>query len=189
MSSSSTSSSAGAVPGLQHHIANPFTRIDNGTYLHDRPEGDVYKLLIDAYRLRMDDVSKFEGIREADSLYAAGVTDALPGFRRFLDRVKAKRGVLPSWWDAEKEQACEQLGAAGGGDGWSSLRRKLDKAAVLAHYRDDKFPMQLRIFVETICGRGVAGQDGTRMRKMLMQQEVGRGPHYTTVIDTSGLYQ
>src|SRR3569833_3487412 len=28
---------------------NPFMRLDSGTWLHNRPEKDVYRLLIDAY--------------------------------------------------------------------------------------------------------------------------------------------
>lgn len=164
------SSATQTTAGLQQSIPNPFTRIDNGTYLHDRPPADVYKLLIDTYRLRMDDVSKFEGVKEADSLYAPGVTDALPGFRRFLATLKFKSPrYLPDWWDDEKQAECEALGATAAG--WSSLRRKVDKAAVSAHYRNDHFPMQLRMFAGMVYGRGIMGQDGTTMRRMMMQME------------------
>ncbi|KAF3766013.1 hypothetical protein M406DRAFT_223444, partial [Cryphonectria parasitica EP155] len=168
-SAGDNSTSSRSAPGLEKHIPNPFTQIDSGAYLHNRPERDVYKLLIDTYRLRMADRCGLEGVREADSLYAPGVTDAMPGFRRFLGLVEAKRGVLPSWWSAEKERECERLG--GGGGGWSSLRRKIEKSDVLAHYRDEKFPMQLRMFGETIYGRGIGGQDGTMIRRMMMAQE------------------
>ncbi|KAJ4065681.1 hypothetical protein NW756_005884 [Fusarium oxysporum] len=37
--------------GLEKSVPNPFTRLDNGTYLYNRPEKDVYRLLIDTYRL------------------------------------------------------------------------------------------------------------------------------------------
>lgn len=177
-SSSSSAQPTPSTAGLQQHVSDPFTRIDNGTYLRDRPEADVYKLLIDTYRLRMDDNLKFDGIREPDCLYAAGVTDSLPGFRRFLTLIQAKvPSVLPTWWNDDKQAACEAVGAAT--SGWSSLRRKLDKAAVQAHYKNDRFPMQLRMFGETIYGRGVGGQDGTTMRRLMMQQETGGGgaPH------------
>ncbi|KAI1183095.1 hypothetical protein F5B17DRAFT_417556 [Nemania serpens] len=46
--------------GLERPITKPFTRIDNNTYLHDRPEEDVYRVLIDAYRMRVEDEYKFE---------------------------------------------------------------------------------------------------------------------------------
>jgi len=34
--------------GLDSPIARPFTRLDKGIYLRDQPEGDVYRILIDA---------------------------------------------------------------------------------------------------------------------------------------------
>lgn len=157
--------------GLEKHFADNFTRIDRGTYLHDRPVRDVYKLLIDTYRLRMDDVAKFDAVREPDSLYAPGVTDSLPGFRAFLRRVRDKQGLLPSWWSDEKEQECEALGSDPAG--WCSLRNKVDKAAIQDHYGEQSLPMQLRMVGEAIYGRGPGGSDGTSMRKMMMAAENG----------------
>src|SRR5690242_7636079 len=43
---------------LTQTITKPFTHIDQGTYLHNRPREDVYALLIDTYRLRLSDVAK-----------------------------------------------------------------------------------------------------------------------------------
>ncbi|KAG9187963.1 hypothetical protein G6011_01886 [Alternaria panax] len=48
----STNYSAPRMKTLEKHVPNPFTRLDDGNYLHDRPEKDVYRLLIDAFRMR-----------------------------------------------------------------------------------------------------------------------------------------
>jgi len=87
---------------LDGSIAKPFTRINNGTWLHNRPEKDVYKLLIDTYRMKMEDQYKFEGDADVDSIYG-GASDGKSGFERFLKLVEApsKRHLLPSWWSPE----------------------------------------------------------------------------------------
>ncbi|KAI8939989.1 hypothetical protein NX059_003712 [Plenodomus lindquistii] len=47
-----TENFAPRLKGLEKHVPNPFTRLDQGKYLHDRPQKDVYKLLIDSFRMR-----------------------------------------------------------------------------------------------------------------------------------------
>lgn len=164
----------------------PFTRLDRCIYLHDRPEGDTYQLLVDTYRLRLEDVYLHEGaVLEPDSsIYASATNDPLPGFGRFLARARAKIGLLPPWWSAEKQAACERLGMHAGEGHWASLRRRVQKAEVAAHYGDPRFPMQLRMLGEAIYGRGIAGADGTMMRKMMVEQEAGRG--HVAVLDLRG---
>ncbi|KAI0009811.1 hypothetical protein F4779DRAFT_337971 [Xylariaceae sp. FL0662B] len=173
--SSSRNASSGA---LRHTVSKPFTLLDKGTYLHDRPEEDVYKLLIDSYRLRMDDTAKFDGIREPDSLYG-GASDGLRGFQGFLAKAKARPNLLPPWWKDDKQAECEALG---NGSGWSSLRNKIDKGNINSHYRDDKFAMQLRMLAEDIYGRGIGGANGTGMRQMMVAMESGRGPPVTSFL-------
>jgi splicing suppressor protein 51 len=54
---------------LETHIPNPFTRLDEGKYLHDRLEKDVYKLLIDSFRLRQADECNLENKTTPRSIY------------------------------------------------------------------------------------------------------------------------
>ncbi|KAJ0383515.1 hypothetical protein COL922a_010332 [Colletotrichum nupharicola] len=127
--------------GLEAPIMNAFTNLEKRTFLHNRPEKDVYKILIDCYRLRMEDDAKIVGIMEPDSIYASRSSDGKAGFRRFLET--ASRSVngklLPPWWNDEKQQECEVMAADV--SGWSSLKTKLGKADVIQHYGDDHFPM------------------------------------------------
>ncbi|KAM5347036.1 hypothetical protein ACJ41O_010041 [Fusarium nematophilum] len=156
--------------GLDQPVPDPFTRLDNGTYLHGRPEADVYRLLIDAYRLHVEDSYVHDGDVDEDSLYA-GAPDGLAGFRRFLREVAAHPRLLPSWWTAEKQQECEEVGMKAGE--WSDLRCAVEKQDIIDHYGDSRFPMQLRMFNEAVYGRAPGGSDGTAMRKMMAAMEGG----------------
>ncbi|KAF6806481.1 mynd domain-containing protein [Colletotrichum sojae] len=171
--------------GLDQPIVAPFTRLEEGTYLYDRPEQDVYRILVDTYRLRMEDNLKIDGTREPDCIYSPGQTDGLPGFRRFLAAAATKmRGrLLPPWWSEEKQKECEKLGAE---SGWYSLKSKITKADVIEHYGDDHFPMQLRMVGEFVWGIAPGGMNGTPMRQMLAMKESGSLPGTSFVhIDAS----
>lgn len=169
-SASASTSTRGSPPkGLDQPIPDPFTRLDRGTYLHDRPEKDVYKLLIDTYRLRVEDMYRLEGEVEQDSLYS-GASDGLAGFRKFLRKVSTRKGLLPSWWTLEKQKECEEFGMT---SSEPSLKTGVEKADIIEHYGDSQFPMQLRMLGEAIWGKAPGGTDGTAMRQMLMMMESG----------------
>ncbi|KAL6829565.1 hypothetical protein J3E69DRAFT_365154 [Trichoderma sp. SZMC 28015] len=166
--SNSASTRLSPPKGLDKPISKPFTRLDKGTWLHDRPEKDVYRLLVDAYRLRVEDTYTMEGEVMAGSLYD-GSTDGLYGFQEFLEMAASVPGLLPPWWNDEKQEACEQLGMD---DEFSNLRYPVEKSDIIEHYGDREFPMQLRMLAEAIYGP-VGGSDGTAMRKMMVAMEGG----------------
>ncbi|KAK4232691.1 tudor domain-protein 1 [Achaetomium macrosporum] len=155
--------------GLDQPIAKPFTRLDNNTWLHDRPEKDVYRLLIDAYRLRVEDNYNFDGDVDDDSLYG-GTPNGLRGFKRFLE-LAGSSGLLPPWWNADKQRECEAFGMNGSSGQFQDLRCAVEKSDIIEHYGDSLFPMQLRMFAEAVYGRGPGGQNGTTMRKMMASME------------------
>ncbi|KAK1731346.1 hypothetical protein CaCOL14_009849 [Colletotrichum acutatum] len=164
--------------GLDQPITRPFTRLDNGTWLHDRPEKDVYRLLIDAYRLHVEDEYNIDGDAAEDSIYG-GAENGLEGFRRFLKNAAKRKGLLPAWWSPEKQAACERVGGAdeeeevGNDDAYYDLGSAVEKADIIERYGDPRFPMQLRMFAEAVNLRGPGGQDGTPMRKMMASMEGG----------------
>lgn len=158
--------------GLESGVRDPFTRLDKGTWLHDRPEKDVFRLLIDAYRLRVEDTYNMDGEVEADSIYD-GKSDGLQGFKRFLGRVAARAGMLPPWWNDDKQANCEVLGMTRGQ--WHGLGCAITKGDIIDYYDDLRFPMQLRMFAEAAYGRGPGGANGTETRQMMMAIEQGRG--------------
>ncbi|RGP71117.1 mynd domain [Fusarium longipes] len=188
--SASASASAGSgsnagrtagTKGLDQPISNPFTRLDTGKYLHNRPEKDVYRLLIDAYRLRVEDMYKIEGEVMEHSLYS-GSSDGLAGFRQFLDKTSTRKGLLPPWWTPGKQKECEEFGMT---SSEQNLKTATDKADVIERYGDPQFPMQLRMLGESIYGTAPGGSDGSAMRKMLAAMEGGEIEGVRTLLDAS----
>ncbi|MCJ1358894.1 MAG: hypothetical protein MMC33_008894 [Icmadophila ericetorum] len=164
----STSNAAGQrLKGLSVAINKPFHRLDNKTWLHGRPEQDVYKLLVDTYRFRMEDNFNLEGAADVDSIYG-GARDSQQGFRRFLCLAESRSGLLPSWWSREKAADCETVGMR---DGWSSLASAIEKSDIIEYYGNANMPMQLRMFGEQVYGRGPGGQSGAAMRQVQMMAE------------------
>ena len=125
--------------------------LNTSTWLHDCPEAEVYTLLIDSYRMRVEDDYAFRGDVSDDSIYGGG--NPVKGFRRFLQKAEARSGVLPSWWNAEKRKACIAKGNAK--DHWSSLHFAVEKSDIQEHYKNNMMPMQLRMLAEEIIGTNV----------------------------------
>lgn len=173
-----------APKNLSAAVDKPFHRLDTKSWLHDRPKQDVYKLLIDAYRLRMEDNFTLEGKRETDSIYG-GCRDGRVGFRRFLRLAgKASGAVLPPWWTADHAAECEEAGLRGG---WSSLASKVGKSEIMEHYGERDMPMQLRMLGEQIYGRGPGGQDGGSTLALMKATEAGT--MHSTSLDMSPLFR
>ena len=161
--------------GLDAPAAKPFTRLDNGTWLHDRPEKDVYRLLIDAYRLRIED-SYVHGIgAEGESVYTVS-PHSIDGFRPFLDRAARRANLLPPWWAADKREACERMGTDRSDGNFHNLSISLEKSDVIERYGDPLFPMQLRMFAQAVYGDGPGGMNGNSMMKIMAAMEGGGGP-------------
>jgi len=150
-------------------VPNPFTRLDQGKYLYDRPQTDVYKLLIDSFRIRQADDFAYEGKATPSSVYTGTLSSTEP-FRQYLEKASARQELLPKWWTDEKGEECVVFGESGA---WSNLRKKVTKQEVIEHYGDDKMPMQLRMLAETVYGTGTMGQDGSDVRKLMVQMESG----------------
>jgi splicing suppressor protein 51 len=110
---------------------------------------DVYRHLIDSYRMRVEDLYSWEG--EPTGIYAG--EDPLPGFRKFLDLAERRGTVLPKWWNEEKRAECEKLGLTEGD--WSNLKFAVEKSDIQEHYKDPLMPMKLRVLGERIYGRRI----------------------------------
>lgn len=111
----------------------------------------MYTLLVDSYRMRVEDECNFRGDISEDSLYGGG--NPVVGFRRFLQKAEKKTGVLPPWWTKEKRDACIAKGNAK--DHWSSLHFAVEKSDIQEHYKNPTMPMQLRMLAEEILGSNV----------------------------------
>ena len=159
---------------LDTTVEKPFTKLHEKTWLHDRSEKDVFKLLIDSYRMRMDDLYQFQE-PEADSLYS-GAPNGQKGFRRFLRLVEAKPNLLPSWWSPAKNAECLEFGRA---DNDHGLKFVIEKHDIQEYYGNNDMPMQLRMLAEGVYGSAIGGHSGAGMLAMKMAQEGGGGMYYT----------
>ena len=149
--------------GLDEPIETPWTRLETGTWLHKRPEKDVYILLIDVYRLRIHDAYK---------LRPSTPPPSFEGFEAFLKRLATQAtDLMPDWWSDEKEAACLALAAES--EGWSYLLRILNPDDCATHYAEFSFPFQLRMFAEAVVGPIEPGKSLAVLQKWLAFREQG----------------
>ena len=110
-------------------INKPFHALKDERWLHYRPKADVYQLLIDTYRLRMEDDYNLTGDADFDSIYA-GSSSGYRGFRRFLEQIQARnKELLPAWWSDANALECERAGRR---DDWSSLKCAIDTVRAMS---------------------------------------------------------
>lgn len=121
-----------------------------GSWLHDMPEEQAFKMLIDSYRMRVEDEYVFCGDIDEDSLYS-GNGSGQKGFSRYLDKIERKNPeLLPPWWNQQKRAACMKY--ALNKKNWSSIHYAVEKSDIKEHYGNPLMPMQLRMFSETVLG-------------------------------------
>ena len=171
----------------EYVIDKPFHALEHNTWLHNRPEPRVYELLIDAYRLRVEDEYKFHGDVDNDSLYGAGnKAGAIRGFSKFVRKANGcKPPVLPPWWTDETSKACLKYARNAVAD--HDLGGAVEKSDIQEFYGVSNMPMQLRMLAEKIEGSPIGGQSGGPMRQMMMATEAGSGPQFSSMLDVNGL--
>ncbi|KAI1263795.1 hypothetical protein F5Y18DRAFT_428670 [Xylariaceae sp. FL1019] len=123
-------------PALLKHIHDPFWRLENGSYLHGRPDVDVYKLLIDSYRLELRHQCIPADLKNQDNTSSP----TLGGFQAFLAQAKSVPKLLPSWWSEKKQAECE---AQSQQRGWCELTRSPSDQEIKVHYKQSDMPKQL----------------------------------------------
>jgi splicing suppressor protein 51 len=159
---------------LEVTITKPFHYIRAGKWLRKRPEKDVFKLLIDVYRLRMDQTFIYGGIADNDGLYGRGV-DGRAGLRRFLGLLQSKRALLPKWWSPSSPTECVAFGSnieRFGFLSWSNLAVTICAEDVVEHYGDPSMPNQLRLFGEQVYGSNPVGTfDGNALLAIHLRAE------------------
>ncbi|KAI5791552.1 hypothetical protein FPQ18DRAFT_336416 [Pyronema domesticum] len=136
-------------PRLKMLQVDSARRIGKLPFIHplgELSEEEVYKILIDAYRLRLDDNYVFAA--EFRGLYAG--EDPVVDFNRFLDKAEWNDGILPKWWNKEKRKRCIEIGTKK--EGWSYLGHAVEKQDVIDEYKDRYMPGTLRMLAEKVYG-------------------------------------
>lgn len=126
-----------APKNLTAAVHEPLHKLDAGAWLHERPEDDVYKLLIDTFCLRRLDGFVMPGRKTQD-----GDFSELSTFKVFMELFESKQNLLPAWWGSDKAQKCISLSM---GNSWFSIRAHPYKRDIVEHYGDSSMPDQMRI--------------------------------------------
>lgn len=117
-------------------------------FLHNLLEREVFILLIDSFRLRVEDEYVFGG--NTTSIYNGD--KPLPLFKKFLSLAESRQEILPPWWSPAKRRECEILAMQAGQ--WSNINCAVEKSDVQDHYNDNMMPLKLRILGEKIYDKG-----------------------------------
>ncbi|KAI5463666.1 hypothetical protein BGZ63DRAFT_197246 [Mariannaea sp. PMI_226] len=150
--------------GLEQKTSVPFTKLQKRVWLHHRCKVDIYRIIIDAYRLRMDDDAVVDKNINSESVYGGHLT-GIPAFRDFIDLARSREGLLPVWWRDKNRVECEAMALRTDEANWHRLRVKLDEDLIKEHYGDETFPAQLRIFAEFVYKTAVGGKSTYRIMK------------------------
>ncbi|KAJ3466911.1 hypothetical protein MRS44_004475 [Fusarium solani] len=154
--------------GLDSGISSPFTRLQNGTFLHNRSERDVYRILIDSFRFRMEEQCQHDGQAVEGTIYD-DLDDSLPAFKQYLETAASRRNLLPPWWTPQKQRECEAFGMTG--TDFQDLHMALEQFSATWHYADSRFPSQLRMLAEAVYETGVGGTSSSTRRAALAELE------------------
>ena len=128
---------------------NPFDSLANNTYLHHLPEDKAFAVLIDTYRLRIEDDYTFGA--DTNGLYNG--ENPVPHFQRFLTKAEKVPGLLPPWWSMEKRKAC--ITKAKNKKGSFCVFHAVEKSDVQEEWKDAMMPMKLRMLADKIYKRGL----------------------------------
>lgn len=158
--------------GLTEPREEPFTNLQAQSWLHGRPEDDVYRLLIDSYRLHSFDKFHFEKANKLGTIFA-GATDSANDFSSYLSAAAGRPLLLPRWWTRANHQDCVRMGLRHAQ--FHDLHVQLSHAMVVDYYRDASFPTQLRLFAEQVLGRPLIMRSCTPVLERLafLEKEFG----------------
>ncbi|KAI5358650.1 hypothetical protein Slin14017_G109330 [Septoria linicola] len=156
----------------------PFTAIFKGNFLHDRPEDETYKLLVDILRMRQEDMYTHQGDTMPGTIYN-GSSSSETAFRLMLRRAKQINDFLPAWWSDEKEEACVSTHR-------EDLTAAQEKSDIQETWNDPTMPMKLRFLGEKIWGSTPGARGASTGRSMLefqMSLEGGNSNMVTSHLD------
>lgn len=152
------SSTLSPTTGLDDPVTFAFSRLCYNTWFEGRCWTDVFKLLIDSYRLRVATQRDLDGkSRRVPKKEKREVAD---GLRKFLRLAEAVPELLPQEWNWVLAARCKVLARHGDGiTNWYSLDYLPNEDEIAERYQDSFFPGQLQIFAKLVYGTDVGDQD------------------------------
>lgn len=122
---------------------SPAKYLRDAAYLNSLPEEKAMKLIIDSYRMRIEDEYAMNG--EAFGLYEG--EDPVPDFIEYLDMAEKKGGILPHWWNPKKRSECFLMARTSSD---CNLGHAVQKQDIIDTYGDRLMPMKIRMIAEMV---------------------------------------
>ncbi|KAH8601931.1 hypothetical protein B0O99DRAFT_203296 [Bisporella sp. PMI_857] len=127
--------------------------------LHHRTASDVKCLLVDTFRLRVEDEMKFKG-------KLLGINNnrsqCLSDFKTLLNLAESRKGLLPKWWNSSIRRDCEQFAVQEmqgqykyNGHPEGNIYSSTTEGRIQEHYADKNMAVKLRILGQRIYGTSV----------------------------------
>jgi splicing suppressor protein 51 len=148
----------------------PFTAIAGNVWLHNRSTDQTFQLLIDALRMRQEDMYALDGDTMCGTIYNMERSSE-KAFRVFIRKAQAVEGLLPPWWTKSTVKDCIVYSR---GNSDFSLAGAQEKHDIQEQWKDVNMPMKLRMVTETVYGYTPGGHSRDVMLAMMMAHEDGK---------------
>ncbi|KAJ5767030.1 uncharacterized protein N7511_004646 [Penicillium nucicola] len=148
---------------LDVEIFFPFHALRCSSWLDSRSKKDVFKLLIDSYRLRVWDDRPYV----MQHLFT-NVSD----FGLYLRQAEKRGDLVPEWWAGDTGVECMLF--ASSNDDWSSAVVDISEERIMGFYPELFMPLQMRIFAEQVLGIGLSGHSFLSTIELYLISEEGK---------------
>jgi splicing suppressor protein 51 len=155
----------------------PFTAIANNVFLHNRSKDQTFQLLIDALRMRQEDMYALDGDTMRGTIYNMERSSE-KAFRVFIRKAQAVEGLLPPWWTKSTVNECITY-SRGSSD--FSLECAQEKHDIQETWKDFHMPMKLRMVTEPVYGYTPGGRKRDGMMAMMVAYEGGEMDNLVTI--------
>lgn len=139
-----------STPALQTQVPKPFTQLKAKKWLFYRNEKDVYKLIVDAFRLRSWEDAEFANTYLLSMMHSEVAAEAKSDVFRASLKLAWRKGLLPEWWSPDDTEKLIQFALAD--ESWGGHARPTEVLQLLERYGDPLVLLQLRIFAEQVYG-------------------------------------
>lgn len=145
---------------LDSTVSKPFHKLQARRWLHERCKKDVYKLLVDSWRVRKLDEYTQLGITE---LTDENVTYGMAPFEGFLSEA-ATKALLPTWWTSATTKECISYGTKA--SNWGNLGTWVGEGHIEEHYNSNQVVLQMKIFAHQVLG-GIGTTEDEKFEEQL----------------------
>ncbi|RMZ85949.1 hypothetical protein DV737_g132, partial [Chaetothyriales sp. CBS 132003] len=122
----------------------------------------VYMLLIDAFRLYLDDEMTFASVAEIGSIYHNNNADSAAAFKLCFLPLSQQEQLLPTWMTQKScafhANKCVEFGMKNKkSKAWGGLKTRVTEEDIVKWYGDESMVLQMRVFASQVYGDDPSG--------------------------------